>query len=178
LPLDFIYFNLPPLPFLSPPPVPIDFLGLLFNHLFVFFEFLASYSIICLFSLNSLSVTNYLSFGDWPVSALSCALSCFCLGSAWAPRRWFLFLGRVGVAFIERRLSLLILFIIFSLYILQDVEPFSDVLRPNKILLQPTASLTLNDHNVNSFDKNCTLHRVTYNHSSLTFYKKEKNVSK
>jgi hypothetical protein len=36
-----------------------------------------------------------------------------CLGSAWALCRWFLLLGHMGVAFIERRLSLLILFIIF-----------------------------------------------------------------
>jgi hypothetical protein len=41
------------------------------------------------------------------------ALSCFCSGSAWAPCRWFLLLGHVGVAFVERRLSLLILFIMF-----------------------------------------------------------------
>jgi hypothetical protein len=32
---------------------------------------------------------------------------------AWAPCRWFLLLGHMGVAFIECRLSMLILFIIF-----------------------------------------------------------------
>jgi hypothetical protein len=35
------------------------------------------------------------------------------LRSAWAPCHWFLLLGHMGVAFIERRLSLLILFFIF-----------------------------------------------------------------
>jgi hypothetical protein len=50
---------------------------------------------------------------DWPVYALPLALSCFCLGSAWAPYHWFLLLSRVGVAFIERRFSFLILFVIF-----------------------------------------------------------------
>jgi hypothetical protein len=42
------------------------------------------------------------------------ALSFLCLGSAWAPCHWFLLLGHGGWgAFIERRLSLLILFFIF-----------------------------------------------------------------
>jgi hypothetical protein len=41
------------------------------------------------------------------------ALSYFCLGSSWAPCHWRLLMGRVGAAFIERRLSLSILFIIF-----------------------------------------------------------------
>jgi hypothetical protein len=54
------------------------------------------------------------------------ALSCFCLGSAWAPCHWFLLLGHVGVAFIERRLSLLILFVIFFDLpnMLPDAAPF------------------------------------------------------
>jgi hypothetical protein len=34
----------------------------------------------------------------------------FVLGFDWAPCRWFLLLGLMGIAFIERRLSLLILF--------------------------------------------------------------------
>jgi hypothetical protein len=46
-------------------------------------------------------------------------LSVLCLVSCpvfvWAPCHWFLSLGRNGVAFIERNLSLLILFIIFNL---------------------------------------------------------------
>jgi hypothetical protein len=42
---------------------------------------------------------------------------CISLGSVRAPCRWFLLLGRVRVAFIERRLSLLSLFIIFSVLI-------------------------------------------------------------
>jgi hypothetical protein len=46
-----------------------------------------------------------------PVRA--CALSRFYFGSVWIHCHWFLLLGRVGVAFIEHRLSLLILFIIF-----------------------------------------------------------------
>jgi hypothetical protein len=66
----------------------------------------AYYSIIYLFSL-------YLLISDWPVCALSCALPCLCLRSALAPCRWFLLQGRMGVAFIERRLSLVILFAIF-----------------------------------------------------------------
>jgi hypothetical protein len=46
LPLLFISFIYPPSPnLLSPSPVPFDFIGLLFNHLFVFF--------------SSLSVTDY-----------------------------------------------------------------------------------------------------------------------
>jgi hypothetical protein len=51
-----------------------------------------------------------LRFSDKPVRALPCALSCFCLGSSWASDLWFLLLDRVGLAFIERRLSLLIIF--------------------------------------------------------------------
>jgi hypothetical protein len=77
----------------------------------------AYYSIIYFFPLSSLSVTNcfYYSiiylfsvlwvpcqlqiiyhFGDWPVRDLSCALSCFCLVSAWAPCHWFLVAGSYG----------------------------------------------------------------------------------
>jgi hypothetical protein len=89
------------------------------NNLFVFFEFLITYklhpiiqSFICfLWIPYQLQIIYH--FSDYPVRALSCALSCFCLGSAWAPCDWFLLLGRMWVAFIERRLSLLILFIIF-----------------------------------------------------------------
>jgi hypothetical protein len=52
---------------------------------------------------------------------MSCALSCFCLGSAWAPCHWFLLLGLLGVVCIERRLSLLVLFIIFHLDLIVSV---------------------------------------------------------
>jgi hypothetical protein len=84
--------------------VPFDFMGLLFNQL--------------LFSLSSLSVTNCFCLCIIlvilvPAHALRCALSCFCLGSSLAHCHWLLLLDRVGVAFVERRLSLLILFIIF-----------------------------------------------------------------
>jgi hypothetical protein len=64
-------------------------------------------------TLNFLSFTNYLSLIDYPVRALSCALSCFYFGSSWAPCHWLLLLGRVGAVFIWRCLSLVILFIIF-----------------------------------------------------------------
>jgi hypothetical protein len=70
-----------------------------------------------LFSLNSYQLQIIYDFRDWPVRALSCVLSCFCLGSAWAPWHGFLLQGRMGTAFIERRLSLLFLFIIFLKYI-------------------------------------------------------------
>jgi hypothetical protein len=91
----------PPFPgLLSPSPMPFGFVALLFDHLFVFFEFFISY-ILFIILMISLSVL--------------CLVPChdFCLGSAWAPCHWFLLLGHVGVAFIERRLSLLILLIIF-----------------------------------------------------------------
>jgi hypothetical protein len=59
-----------------------------------------------------------------------------CLGSAWAPCRWFLLLGHVGVAFIERRLSLLILFFIFHI-------PVSDFRAIMALLLQFKVILSL-----------------------------------
>jgi hypothetical protein len=49
----------------------------------------------------------------YPVQALPCVLSYFCLGSSTAPFPWSLLLCRLRVAFIERRLFLLILFIIY-----------------------------------------------------------------
>jgi hypothetical protein len=76
------------------------------------------YSIIYFFSLISLSVKNYFLL----CNVIVISLSVFCLVPSpdfflfwvpWVPCRWFLLLGRVGVTFIERRLSLLILFIIF-----------------------------------------------------------------
>jgi hypothetical protein len=69
---------------------------LFYNHLFIFFEFLISYKLFIILIIN-LSVL--------------CLVPCF--GSAWALCHWFLLLGRRGVAFNERCLSLLILFIIF-----------------------------------------------------------------
>jgi hypothetical protein len=59
-------------------------------------------------SLSDNKITRKL---QTPARALPCALPRFCLGSSWAPCRWLLLLGRVGAAFIERRLSLMILFI-------------------------------------------------------------------
>jgi hypothetical protein len=63
------------------------------------------------------------------VRALPCILSCSCLGSSWAPCRWFMLLGHVGVAFFERRLSLVILFIIFFcvcfVNIFQDINSYT-----------------------------------------------------
>jgi hypothetical protein len=84
--------------------LPITLYFLFFNHLFVFFEFLFSYKLFFSFLVISLSVL--------------CRVPCpvFCLGSVSAPCHWFLSLGNVGVAFIERRLSLLILFIISLIY--------------------------------------------------------------
>jgi hypothetical protein len=93
----FYFFDLHPGPL---PPVPFCLYGP------------NSQSFICFLWIPSQLQIIY-HFSDWPVHALSCALSCFCLWSAWAPCHWFLLLGRMGVAFIERRLSLLILFIIF-----------------------------------------------------------------
>jgi hypothetical protein len=76
-------------------------MGLIFNHLFVFL----------------LSVSNYLVLGSGlPARTLPYAIPCFCLGSSWAPCHWLLLLGRVGAAFIERRLSLMILFIMFFVF--------------------------------------------------------------
>jgi hypothetical protein len=49
--------------------VPYDFVGLLFNHLFVFFEFLISYI--------------FYHFSDKPVLALPCVLSFFVRGPHW-----------------------------------------------------------------------------------------------
>jgi hypothetical protein len=72
---------------------------------------LVSPSLSCLHRLCPVFIDYH--FSDSPVRALPNALSWFCLGSAWAPCYWFLLLVRVVVAFIERRLSLLILFIIF-----------------------------------------------------------------
>jgi hypothetical protein len=76
--------------------VPFDFVGLLFDHLFCFLSI--PYQLQIMYHFSDLTVR---------------ALSCFSLQSAWAPCHWFLLLGRVGVEFIERRLSLLIFFIIF-----------------------------------------------------------------
>jgi hypothetical protein len=87
---------LPPFPnILSPSHVPFCFVGLFINYLFVFIDFLVGYYFFssCIFC-------------DKPVRALLCALSCFCLGSSWAHCHWFLLLGRLVVALIERRLSL------------------------------------------------------------------------
>jgi hypothetical protein len=80
-------------------PFAFDFMDLIFNNLFVFF--------------SSLSASNYLFLGSGlPARTLPYALFCFYLGSSWAPCHWLLLLGRVG----ERRLSLIILFIIFWPY--------------------------------------------------------------
>jgi hypothetical protein len=48
----------------------------------------------------------------------SCSALCsvLFLGSAWGPCHWSLLLGRVRVAFIERRLFLFILLIIFDCF--------------------------------------------------------------
>jgi hypothetical protein len=72
-------------------------------------------------STSFLSLVPYLSYQsliiyDFSGLACPCSALCHCLffwGSSWAPCHWLLLLARVGVAFIERRLSLLILFIIF-----------------------------------------------------------------
>jgi hypothetical protein len=85
------------------------------KHLIVLaLTFWALYSITYLFSFSSLSVSHYLFLGSGlPACTLAYALPCICLGSSWAPCHWLLLLGRVGAVFIERRLSLMILFIIF-----------------------------------------------------------------
>jgi hypothetical protein len=111
---SFYFFDLPPPPspgLLSPCalcgpiiqsfylfPLSVTNYFLLFNHLFVFFEFLISYKLFIILVIN-----------------LSVPCPVF-VGSALAPCHWFLLLGRVGVVFIGRRLSLLILFIIFETF--------------------------------------------------------------
>jgi hypothetical protein len=47
---------------------------------------------------------------DYPLRALPCALSYFCLWFSRAPCLWFLLRGRLGVTFIERGISLLVHF--------------------------------------------------------------------
>jgi hypothetical protein len=56
---------------------------------------------------------------------------------AWAPCRWFLLLGHMGVAFIERRLSLLILCIICVVH---------DVTLRNDAFCNVLCDLTVNTH--------------------------------
>jgi hypothetical protein len=60
---------------------------------------------------------SYLNNVESPLEYVACFLnlSFDVLGSTWAPCHWFLLLGHMGVAFIERRLSLLILFFIYYL---------------------------------------------------------------
>jgi hypothetical protein len=69
------FFNLPSPGLLSPSPVPFYFVGLLFNHVFVFFEFLISYklfpfilSIICFLWIPYQLQIIYI-FSDKPVRA-------------------------------------------------------------------------------------------------------------
>jgi hypothetical protein len=76
--------------------------------------------------------TRHLFWGSGlPARTLPYALTCFCLGSSWAPCRWLFY--SVGWGFIERRLSLMILFVIFY----TNVDSYSmkdqNVLRKYKI---------------------------------------------
>jgi hypothetical protein len=90
---SFYFFDQPtPFPgLLSPSPVPFDFVGLLFNNLFVFFEFLISYKLFIILVINLVPCPVFVC---GPPGLLATSL---------------LLLGRMGVAFIERRLSLLVL---------------------------------------------------------------------
>jgi hypothetical protein len=73
----------------------------------------ACYSTIYLVFLGPYQLITIYDFSGKPARDLPSAPSRLCLGSSWAPCRWLLLLSLVGVAFIECRLSLLILFIIF-----------------------------------------------------------------
>jgi hypothetical protein len=88
----------------------------------------SSFLLLCPFTLCNLSI-NCIWFpckfllvpfmyyqSDYPVRALTCALSWFCFGSLWTPGRCYLLRGHVEAAFIEHRLSLLILFTVFFVY--------------------------------------------------------------
>jgi hypothetical protein len=63
----------------------------------------------------SYSITKYV---------ITFSVSCFCLGSSWAPCRWFLLLGGLGVAFAGRHLFLLILFTIFYMTFVSGLSSF------------------------------------------------------
>jgi hypothetical protein len=82
---SFYFFDLPSPR--SPSPVPFDFVDLLLNPLFVFFEFLISYKLFIFYWLTC------------PCYVLCPVL--FLFWSSRAPCRWLLLLGRWGAVFIE-----------------------------------------------------------------------------